>query len=312
MSRVDLPSPNDLRTLALFAGGGGIERGIRLAVQASRVVCYVEREAHACAVLAARMGEGSVAQAPIWSDVCTFDGRPWRGSVDLVCGGFPCQDISVAGNGAGLDGARSGLWREYRRIVEECEPALVFIENVAALRSRGLDRVLADLAALGFDAEWGSFRAGDASPGTVDVGSSHRRERIFILAAHVDRMAHAQRKLVRDEPGRCSGACGSDSAVVGDPGPLLADDDGREGEPDARRHEPLWPPGPDALDAWAEVLRVSPHFEPSVCRVAHGVADALVDRADRLRLLGNGVVPQVAAVAFLVLGRRLGLTMRKE
>lgn len=323
-----------LRVLSLFSGGGGIERGVRLAVSHARVVCHVEREAFAAACLVAQMEAGAVAAAPVWSDVTTFDGGPWRGRVDLVAGGFPCQDISVAGLGAGLDGARSGLWREYARIVAEVGPRYVLIENVAALRSRGLDRVLADLAALGFDAEWGSFRAGDPSPGTVDVGASHRRERVFVLAAHPGRVADAVGERVRDEPGRGGGQNGARAPVARDARAVLADyDDGREGErvggvrdsertargDDARPQGrcgpecggadecPPWPPGPEDLDAWAEVLRVSPHLEPSVCRVAHGVAGALVDRVDRLRLLGNGVVPQVAAVAVRVLGRRLGV-----
>ena len=266
----------ELFAISLFSGGGGLDLGVTLALPGVRTVCYVEREAYACSVLAARMEEGSLAPAPVWTDVSSFDGRPWRGLVDLVTGGFPCQDISVAGKGAGLAGERSGLWREYARIVAEVQPRLVFIENVAVLRSRGLDQVLADLAALGFDAEWDCFRASD-------VGAPHRRERIFILA-------HTKHTHGRSE------------AVV------HADSSGSQGRgvrglrgADERT---TWPPGPEEFDQWREFLRLRPHLEPAVCRVAHGLAGGLVDRTDRLRLLGNGVVPQVAALAFTSLLRR--------
>lgn len=116
-----------------------------------------------------------MAPAPVWSDVRTFDGHPWRGAVDIIAGGFPCTDISLAGLGAGIDGEKSGLWREFKRIIREVGPRLVFVENVAALTSRGLDRVLGDLADLGFDAEWTTLSAGAC-------GAPHRRNRIFILA----------------------------------------------------------------------------------------------------------------------------------
>ena len=139
-----------------------------------RTVCAVECDPYAAGVLLARQNDGALAAFPIWDDVRTFAGGPWRGRVDVVSGGFPCQDISLAGTGAGLDGARSGLWREYARIVGEIRPRFVCVENSPALASRGLDRVLGDLAALGYDAEWGVLGA-DA------VGAPHRRERIWIV-----------------------------------------------------------------------------------------------------------------------------------
>ena len=162
-----------MNELHLFAGaGGGILGGQLLG---NRCVCAVEREPYAQAVLVARQNDGTFQPFPIWNDVCTFDGNPWRGVVDVVCGGFPCQDISVAGNGAGLDGERSGLWSEMARIIGEVQPRYAFIENSPALVTRGLDRVLSDLAALGFDARWGVVSA-------ADVGAFHKRERIWILA----------------------------------------------------------------------------------------------------------------------------------
>jgi DNA (cytosine-5)-methyltransferase 1 len=162
-----------MNELHLFAGaGGGILAGQLLG---HRCVCAVECEPYAQAVLVARQNDGAFPPFPIWDDVRTFDGRPWRGLVDIVAGGFPCQDISTAGQGAGIDGEQSGLWSEMARIVGEVRPRFVFVENSPALTSRGLGRVLGDLAALGFDARWGVLGAGH-------VGAPHQRDRIWIVA----------------------------------------------------------------------------------------------------------------------------------
>ncbi|QLH49669.1 MAG: DNA cytosine methyltransferase [Candidatus Accumulibacter cognatus] len=163
-----------MNELALFAGaGGGILGGHLLGW---RTVCAVEWEPYAASVLAQRQNDGLLPAFPIWDDVCTFDGRPWRGVVDVVSGGFPCQDISAAGKGAGLDGERSGLWREMARIVGEVRPQFVFVENSPLLVGRGLVRVLADLAEMGFDARWGVVGAGH-------LGGWHLRERCWIVAS---------------------------------------------------------------------------------------------------------------------------------
>lgn len=162
-----------LRTMHLFAGaGGGLLADVLLGHQP---VCAVEIDEYCQQVLSARQEDGCFPWFPIFEDVQAFDGRPWRGLVDVVSGGFPCQDISAAGSGAGIDGDRSGLWREMARIIGEVRPRFVFIENSPALVTRGLDRVLSDLAALRFDARWGIVSA-------ADVGAFHRRERIWILA----------------------------------------------------------------------------------------------------------------------------------
>ncbi len=162
-----------MNELALFAGaGGGILGGHLLGW---RTVCAVEWEPYAASVLAARQNDGLLPAFPIWDDVRTFDGRPWRGRVDVVSGGFPCQDISAAGKGAGLDGERSGLWSEMARIIREVQPRYAFVENSPVLTSRGLGRVLGDLAEMGFDAEWGVISAANA-------GAPHLRERIWIVA----------------------------------------------------------------------------------------------------------------------------------
>jgi len=164
-----------VRELALFAGaGGGILGGTLLGW---RTVCAVERDAYAAAILAQRQNDGCLEPFPIWSDVETFDGRPWQGCVDVVSGGFPCQDISQAGKGVGITGKRSGLWSEMARIVSEIRPRYVWVENSPLLVGRGLGLVLADLASMGFSARWGIV-------GAHHLAARHRRNRIWILAAN--------------------------------------------------------------------------------------------------------------------------------
>lgn len=161
--------------LAVCAGVGGLELGIGLALGDSyRTVCYVEREAFAAANLVARMDEGLVDPAPIWDDLDTFDGRRWRGRVDLVSAGFPCQPFSVAGKQLGTDDDR-WLWPVIERIIDEVRPRLVFVENVPPLVVHGLRDVLRTFTERGFIAEWGRVSA-------ADIGASHGRERFFLLA----------------------------------------------------------------------------------------------------------------------------------
>ena len=170
-----------MNELALFAGaGGGILGGHLLGW---RTVCAVEWEQYPASVLCARQNDGLLPPFPIWDDVQTFDGKPWRGIVDVVSGGFPCQDISAAGKGDGIDGERSGMWREMARIIHEVRPRYVFVENSPMLTSRGLDRVLGDLAKMGFDARWGVL-------GAADVGANHQRDRIWIVAKQRNIFSH--------------------------------------------------------------------------------------------------------------------------
>jgi DNA (cytosine-5)-methyltransferase 1 len=128
-----------------------------------------------------RQNEGHLSPFPIWDDVCTFDGKPWCGRVDVVSGGFPCTDISQAGKGAGIEGEKSGLWREFARVVREVRPRFVFVENSPMLTSRGLGKILGDLASMGFDARWGVL-------GSTHVGADHDRERLWIVADSMPRL----------------------------------------------------------------------------------------------------------------------------
>lgn len=177
-----------MNELALFAGaGGGILGGHLLGW---RTVCAVERDAYAAQVLAQRQNDGALPAFPIWSDVCSFDGRPWRGLVDVVSGGFPCTNLSICGDGSGLDGPASGLWVEQRRIIDEVRPEWAYMENSPMLTSRGLGRVLGDLAELGFDARWGVLSA-------YDAGLDHWRPRIWIVA-HSNGFGRERQRSTRD------------------------------------------------------------------------------------------------------------------
>ena len=165
-----------MNELALFAGaGGGILGGHLLGW---RTVCAVEWEPYPASVLVARQNDKVLPSFPIWDDVQTFDGRPWKGIVDVVSGGFPCQDISAAGKGAGIDGERSSMWKHMARIIGEVRPKYVLVENSPMLTIRGLGVVLGDLSKMGFNAEWGVISAGD-------IGAPHLRERIWIVATNV-------------------------------------------------------------------------------------------------------------------------------
>lgn len=280
MNELAVQQGNDggLRELALFAGaGGGILGGHLLGW---RTVCAVEWDAYAASVLVARQNDGCLPPFPIWDDVQTFDGRPWRGRVDIVSGGFPCQDISAAGKGAGITGQRSGMWSHMARIVGEVRPRFVWVENSPLLVSRGLDTVLADLAALGYDARWGVV-------GANNKGAPHDRERIWIKAFHPDsQYEHSIREVSGEGQGtNPGGVCPqvSNANSQHEQGVIscILDEKrrGKQGERPARSCG-------DGTGWWAT--------EPELGRVAHGVAY----RVDRLRCIGNGQVPAVARLAW--------------
>ena len=163
-----------MNELALFAGaGGGILGGKLLGW---RTVCAVEWDGYARDVLVARQNDGCLDPFPIWDDVQTFDGHPWRGRVDVISGGFPCQDISCAGKGAGIEGERSSMWKHMARIINDVRPREIFIENSPQLAvGRGLGTVLSDIAKMGYDARWGVM-------GAHHVAAPHKRDRIWIVA----------------------------------------------------------------------------------------------------------------------------------
>ena len=271
-----------LNELSLFAGaGGGILAGRLLGW---RTVCAVEWEPYPASVLCARQNDGILPPFPIWDDIQTFDGRPWRGIVQVVSGGFPCQDISAAGGGAGIDGERSGMWREMARVICEVRPRFVLVENSPMLTSRGLGTVLGDLASMGFDAKWGVL-------GAADVGAPHQRDRIWIVAnsrhgCWGDKWTSQRGQDSSGErsthPDKTSGS--SEKSKT------LADTDGTRCQEqrgcltNGSQHQTV------KCGGWWSI-------EPNVGRVADGVAA----RVDRLKAIGNGQVPEVARRAWEML-----------
>jgi len=163
-----------LNILSLCAGVGGFDLGIRVAQPNARAVCFVEIEAFACEILATRMEDKSLDEAPVWTDLRSFDGKPWRDIVDCITAGYPCQPFSVAGKQKGKDDPRH-LWPDVYRIVREIRPRLCFFENVPGHLRLGFEQVHDDLRELGYSVKAGLFSA-------AEVGSTHKRERLFILA----------------------------------------------------------------------------------------------------------------------------------
>jgi len=276
-----------MNELALFAGaGGGILGGHLLGW---RTVCAVEWEQYPASVLCARQNDGLLPTFPIWDDVQTFDGRPWEGIVDVVSGGFPCQDISAAGKGTGIDGERSGMWREMARIIREVRPRFVFVENSPMLTSRGLGRVLGDLASMGFDARWGVL-------GAADVGANHQRDRIWIVAKWRGQLPHTQHDRIRRWEQQ-------QTSVKKEDGEMAYTEQQRlEGQ---SRNESISGCGSSVNSSGSLSAIGSKHWwsiEPDILRVAHGV----VARVDRLKAIGNGQVPLCAATAWRVLNAGWG------
>ena len=314
-----------MNELALFAGaGGGILGGHLLGW---RTVCAVEYDAYAASVLIARQNDECLAPFPVWDDVRTFDGRPWRGIVDVVSGGFPCQDISAAGKGAGIDGERSGLWSEMARIIGEVRPRFAFVENSPMLAIRGLGRVLGDLAEMGYDARWGCVSAADAIFAAGNPAAYHGRERIWIAAAdaaqprtgkdiggirartsgagrgkradtatadagiaavHEDADEWPKREQVeRREVRSFTSSMGGNASECGDETRNANSDIEAEKRKICERHQKS---SGDRQSNWWQA-------EPAVGRVVDGMAH----RMDRLKCIGNGQVPHVAELAWKLL-----------
>ncbi|NTT87981.1 DNA cytosine methyltransferase [Tabrizicola sp. SY72] len=172
--------------LSLCAGGGGLDLGLMLTEPGYHTRCFVEWEDWPRAVLIAAQATRYFAPAPIWTDLRTFDARPFRGAFDIVLAGYPCQPFSAAGKRGGADDPRH-LWPDVARVIGECRPAWVFLENVAGHVTLGLETVLRELWAMGYTPAAGLFSA-------AEVGAPHQRLRIFILA-HTDEPASRHRQL---------------------------------------------------------------------------------------------------------------------
>ena len=330
-----------MNELALFAGaGGGILGGKLLGW---RTVCAVENDPYAASVLVARQNDKTLDPFPIWDDVQTFDGRPWRGIVDIVSGGFPCQDISVAGKGAGITGERSGMWKHMARIIGEAEPWLVWAENSPALIGRGLEVVLEDLWKMGYDARWGIVSA-------ENVGAPHQRKRIWILATNFRLYSERTSEKIRPDGEESeweklgniredisdSGGYGagkvcwerSEKAEISGCKQNLANSDSSRELQQKRNFKNIWgrtrnssqsmadtkQPGLERRENSGEQKKPKP-WDGSPFKEGWGetwweveprlgrVVDGVAHRVDRLKAIGNGQVPAVVELAWRTLNK---------
>lgn len=264
-----------LNGLDCFSGIGGIALALKPWV---KPVAYCEVDRYCQGVLLSLMGKGIIPKAPIWDDLRTLTGSVLRREVDFLSGGFPCQDLSVAGDGAGLEGQHSGLFFEVIRLTRELRPRFVFLENVPAITVRGLDRVLLEFTALGYDCRWTIISA-------AEVGAKHQRDRWFLLAHANGESLRLPDPRKRLSPLHVAGTL----------------ENGKTAHTHSQRMALGWasfgleekkPFGLDLLegDNWDEYARF-------LLRVDHGVPN----RAHRIRALGNSVVPQSVRKAFQIL-----------
>jgi DNA (cytosine-5)-methyltransferase 1 len=284
----NVDTTKELPTVVAFcAGYGGIERGLDLAGVKHRVVAYVEIEAFAIANLVAKMETGQLDPAPIYTDLKTFPAEVFRDRVDIITGGYPCQPFSAAGKRKGEDDPRH-LWPYIRRHIESIRPVQCFFENVEGHISLGLSTVVSDLEEDGYTATWGIFSA-------REVGAPHQRKRVYIMAnsnSGFGRQGGYQQPEQQQSGGLCQDV--SNTSGIGlqgrtKPSPCPGESEtAHQGGETARthiqrgQHRSTWEP------------------EPRLGRVVDGCAN----RVDRLRLLGNAVVPQTAARAYETLMRR--------
>ena len=327
----------ELPTVISFCSGyGGIERGLDLAGVEHRVIAFLEIEAFAIANLVNKMERGLIPPAPIYTDLKTFPAEIFRDRVDIITGGYPCQPFSKAGSRKGEDDPRH-LWPFIRRHLQSIRPLQCFFENVEGHISLGLSSVISDLEEDGYRSAWGIFSA-------REVGAPHQRKRVFIMgnAEHygssdcekprdidstISNCTQGQDQALKSERASRPGGHEDLSRGVADtdnprqhPGcgsiqePEVRNDSGRSSKElantESLRVQGLWSSGEqEPRSPEKEILPVSGGerridaswpTEPSVGRVVNGCPD----RVDRIRLLGNAVVPKTAAKAWITLSNR--------
>ena len=320
------------KTFHLFAGAGGGILGDTLLGHTP--IGAIEIEKYPREVLLARQADGLFPQFPIWDDVRTFrSDNPECGEFInrlksireelIISGGFPCQDISAAGKGVGITGEKSGLWKEFARIISEVRPCFTFVENSPMLTSRGLGTVLGDLAEIGYNAEWCVL-------GADNVGAPHHRKRIWILAypnskrfkkCDFPEISNSQEFNNRSNSERQDGTMAYSAQLFGNVGKNnrenspceVPESRDRGSEKNVADTDHSWDGGRNrslgySKEELPEHRRGQTYggrewwaSEPSVGRVADGVAH----RVDRLKAIGNGQVPAVAAEAFKMLLERI-------
>jgi DNA (cytosine-5)-methyltransferase 1 len=296
-----------LNGLALCSGYGGLELGLERFFPGFKTVCHVESEAFAVSHLIKKMEEGWLHQAPVWDDLRTFEGDRWRGKVDIITGGFPCQPFSVAGNQLG-DKDERHLWPFIVEIIRSVRPRFLFFENVPGVVKWILHDILLDLASLGYNASWCIVRA-------ADVGAPHSRARWFLWAESCDSYCDGfendstteRSHRVDNKRGKNLEGFGRELEINGGNSSeksteYLSNTDSqgiqrqrseyekynREGESERFFNSgDKWDGG---FGSWWEV-------EPELGRLVDGASDWV----DKLRILGNGVVPQQAHYALSIL-----------
>lgn len=260
-----------LSSLELFSGYGGISYGLR---EYTKPMAYCEIDRYARSILASRISDGLLPFAPIFPDV-----RKLRGTVgcaDIIVGGFPCQDISVAGHGIGLEGERSGLFFEVVRLTKEINPTFVFLENVPAIRTRGLRQVIGAFTEMGYDCRWTCLSASS-------VGAPHKRERWFLLA-------HTHSTKLWEQPRWCEGQNGKSKDEL-----KYFSKEKSSSNADRKNVERQWQVSERRKTKHTTISIPSGWTtEPPVC----GVDDGTTFRVDRIKALGNGVVPLQVKTAF--------------
>jgi len=262
-----------MKVLDLFSGIGGFSLGLEWA--GFKTVAFCEYDEKAQQVLRKHWPN-----VFIFSDVkeLTYEKLKSEGitKIDVITGGFPCQDISYAGKGAGITAPRSGLWKEYTRLISEIRPKYAIVENVSALLNRGLSTVLGDLASLGYDAEWHCIPASA-------IGAPHRRDRIWIVAYPNKERKQQQKRIIQEFRERSV----NDSEENISDSNLQRIERRKWNRKDSRENERIWNNNRrrtsinDRLEWW--------RVESDVGRVANGIPE----RVDRLKQLGNSVVPQI-------------------
>lgn len=255
-----------MRELSLFTGAGGGLLGTHLL--GWRPIGYVEFNDHCQRVIKARIQDGILPEAPIYGDIRTFISEgyaaSYKGMVDIITGGFPCQDISIGwtgeGSSKGLQGNRSGLWTQFAECIRLVRPRYAYIENTPMLTIRGLDRIMCDLASLGYDAKWGVM-------GAAAVGACHVRERIWILAHPLSQGLERKQQLQKNN------------------------------RTDRIRRAWVYVPDrqlPYGLQWWEPT---DGPLEPQFI----GANDVVANRVDRIKAIGNGQVPTVVKAAWELL-----------
>jgi len=302
------PQPGAMDVLSLCSGIGGLDIGLRTAVPEARVVCYVEGAAACQEVLLGRMAEGVLDRAPVYGNLKSFDGNPWRGVVDCVVGGYPCQPFSAGGKRRGKEDVRH-LWPHVARVVGECRPEWCLFENVDGHVSLGLRAVIRTLVGAGYRVALGIFPA-------RELGAPHERERLFVMAHSDARGLHDPAPIHRWRTVSDGHGGGSGSVQGVRRGASAVRPEGQEAAPAPPDLAAVGSPGPfppaPADPAWRGVLdrdpslhprdgegKLSPLFVERLMGFPRGWTDAPgVSREERLAMLGNAVVPVAAALAW--------------